>query len=424
MDLDHTTTKTSGRVFYGWWIVMAAALIGVYSGGTFIYGLTVFINPVIRDFGWSYLEVSAAISVTGALIGVFAPIVGSIVDRYGSRLVLVGSAILSGTGFILLGFTDSIAWFYMAFSILSLGSAGCGSIVLQAPIANWFRRRVGFAMGITSAGVGIGGILVPAITWLVSQYQWRMASIIIGVGTVIVICIMAIFIRQRPEKYGLLPDGDRPSASFLAVNVNTKPVNKSARRDLSAKVALRGRAFWILALAISIYFFGLNAVVIHIMPFLESVSLEPGTAAFVVTFLPVFSIVGRIGYGWLGDHIKRKYALALTLLSQAMGLVIFVFAPVTWSLLLFVIIYGSGFGGSIALGPAMIREYFGRTSFGSIQGWMIASSTLAGVSGPILAGWIFDTQHSYNPAWLIFAAANVIGLVLVMWLRPLKSSPI
>ena len=411
-----TESHGRGRLFYGWWIVVAAALMGTYSGGTYIYGITVFVNPIIREFGWSYLIVAGAVSVTGSILGLFSPLVGGLVDRFGSKRLIIICGAFSGAGFVILGFTNSLPVFFTAFGFMSVGSMGTGSIVLQAVIANWFRRRVGLAMGATSAGVGMGGLLLPVISWLVLQYEWRTASIVLGIGTIVILTALAQVMRQRPEDHGYLPDGERLSADFRAsqLALGTRP---PPAPEVKVRRALKTSTFWFISLAISIYFMGLNAIILHIVPYLESVGMPAGSAALVATFLPIFSITGRLGYGWLGDRIPRKYVLAITLGSQALGLAMFLLAPATWALALFTVAYGPGFGGSIATGPAMVRDYFGRTSFGTIQGWLFATTSLGGMAGPVLAGWMFDSQQSYALAWAVFAAATAAVIVPVVLIR-------
>ncbi|MEW6143343.1 MAG: MFS transporter [Chloroflexota bacterium] len=410
------TTEIGPRVFYGWWILLAAVTVNIIGGGTAIYGLTLFIKPVVAEFNWSYLEVSSAIAITGVLVGVLSPIIGGFVDRFGSRKVVLISSILVGTGFIILSFTSSIFVFYLAFAVMAAGVGGIGSIPLQAVIGNWFRRRMGFAMGITSTGVGLGGLILPVIAWLILTWDWRTASLAVGIGICIIMPALAMVLRHRPEDYGYHPDGEKPSPLFQTA----EPAGKGEKRPadgITAGKALRTNTFWLLAVAYSIYFMALNAVILHIAPFLQSVELEPSTAALLATTLAIISNIGRIGYGYLGDRIPRRYAFAITFLSQSLGLVVVLFAPSAWALGLFIFLYGTGYGGSVALSSAMTREYFGRTSFGAIQGWFFASTTFAGMVGPMFAGWIFDINQSYNVAWMVFAVANACGIASVLALK-------
>ena len=150
------------------------------------------------------------------------------------------------------------------------------------------------------------------------------------------------------------------------------------------------------------------------MPYLASVNLAAGSAVLVATFIPLLSIVGRLGFGWLGDVIAKKHALALTLGFQVIGLLVFCYAPTLWSLVVFLITFSTGYGGAAALQPAIQREYFGRRSFGSIQGMMATIMTVGGIIGPALTGWIFDTRASYQLAWIGFATATAIAIPLVL----------
>jgi MFS family permease len=404
------------RVFFGWWIVLSAATLNAFNGGTAIYGLTLFIKPVINSFGWSYLEVSSAIAVTGVIVGLMSPVIGVMVDRFGSKLVVVVSSLVVGISFLILAFTNSIYVFYLAFAVMSFGVSGIGSIPLQAVIGNWFRRRMGLAMGITSAGVGFGGLMLPVISWLILTWDWRVAAIVVGLSVCIIMPALAMVLRRYPEDYGYNPDGEKPSPLFKTVE-SSGHTEKEVNRGVTARKAIRSRTFWLLAIAYSIYFMGLNAVILHIVPYFQSINLEPTTAAFLATTLALISNVGRVGYGYLGDRIPRKFAFAATLLSQAVGLSVILIAPSALTIGAFILLYSTGYGGSVALSSAMTREYFGRTAFGAIQGWFFAATTLAGMTGPMLAGWVFDTNTNYDLAWIIFAVANFLGIASVLALK-------
>ncbi|NIS60075.1 MAG: MFS transporter, partial [Proteobacteria bacterium] len=168
-------------IFYGWWIVMASFLMASYFGAI-VYGFTAFFEPIAEELGWSYTQVSIAFSLRGLEMGILAPVMGFLVDRFGPRKLAFFGVSTVGFSLILLGLTNSLVVFYGAFILLGLGAGGCTSTVLMTAVAHWFRRNVGKAMGIVACGFGAGGILIPLIVGLIDLYQWRTALIILGLG--------------------------------------------------------------------------------------------------------------------------------------------------------------------------------------------------------------------------------------------------
>ncbi|MCL0036212.1 MFS transporter [Dehalococcoidia bacterium] len=359
------------------------------------------------EFGWSYLAFSLAASLRGIERGLAAPLVGLLVDRLGPRKLIFCGALVAGMGFILLSRTSSLAMFYGACIVLSIGFSASANVVLTTAVAHWFHRRVSLAMGLMTTGFGMGGLLLPVVMWLINHYEWRTTLLLLGIGTWIIIPLLALVIRHKPEQYGYLPDGDLiPAMENAESDTNM--------REFDAKQALRTRTFWLLSLSFAIRFMGVGAVILHVMPYLTSLGLASGSAVLVATFIPLLSIVGRLGFGWLGDVFSKKYVLALTAAFQTAGLLAFYYAPSLWALIIFLITFGSGYGGAIALRPAIQRQYFGRSAFGSIQGASIAVMTIGGIIGPAFAGWIFDIRASYQLAWLILAIVTAIAIPLIM----------
>ena len=128
------------RIYYGWWIVLANFAIVFYVAGTIFYGFTAFIEPLVAEFGWSYAQVSLASSIRGLEMGILAPVVGLLVDRFGSRRLLFIGIIVLGAGIILLGFTQSLLMFYGSFVLIAFGAGGCTSVVTLTVVTNWFDR--------------------------------------------------------------------------------------------------------------------------------------------------------------------------------------------------------------------------------------------------------------------------------------------
>jgi len=401
-------------LFYGWWIVAASFLISVYVGCCGFFGFTAMIDPIVREFGWSYTEVSFASSLRGLEMGILAPIVGVLVDRFGPRKLILIGVVTIGAGFMLLSLTQSLWMFYASFILLAFGAGGCTSVVTLAVVARWFRRNLGKAMGITVSGFGASGLLVPVIVWLVDSYGWRTAMIMQGVGMWVLGIPLAMLIRNRPEEMGLVPDGARLSKPGTAAASGQPEIPDV---EIPFRDALTSRPFIYLNIVEALRFTTLTAVVIHVMPFLATEGIPRDTAGLVAAAIPLFSIPGRFGFGWMGDVTDKRYVMAASFCCMTAGLVAFHFAAAWWPIALFLLLFSPGFGGNMVMRGAVIREYFGVRSFGKLAGITLGAASIGGVIGPTLTGWVFDTFGAYDPVWIVFAAILVVAIFLSFKIR-------
>lgn len=363
----------------------------------------------MEEFGWSYTQISFAASLRGLEMGIFAPLIGFLVDRFGSRKLILCGTITVGFGLILLSLTQSLAMFYGSFLFLAFGAGGCASVVIMTAVANWFRKNVGIALGVAMSGFGASGLLVPIIVRLIDVYDWRGTLIILGLGMWILGIPLSLVIRNRPEQYGYLPDGE------LSADPITNLENQRKGVEIGIKEGLKKRSFLYLILAEAIRMMTLAAVVIHIMPYLSSVGMSRATAGLVAGAMPLFSIIGRFGFGWLSDVIEKRHVMAMTFLFMGVGMLAFCYVHVMWVVYLFLLVFSSGYGGSMVLRGSILREYFGRDSFGKMIGITMGSASIGGIIGPTLAGWTFDTLGSYHVVWLVFC--GIIGLAMTIVLR-------
>ncbi|MFH1092185.1 MAG: MFS transporter, partial [Pseudomonadota bacterium] len=369
-------------LYYGWWIVLACFIIAMYVAGAIFYGVTAFVNPLVKEFGWSYAQVSLAASLRGLEMGLFAPIIGILVDRVGTRILLLVGMITVGAGLVLLSFTQSLLTFYAAFLVLSFGAGGCTTVVLMTSGVKWFKKRVGLALGIVFAGYGAGGLLVPLFVKLIDLYQWRTALLIVGVGAWVIGIPLALVVRDNPQKYGLEVDGASPS--------ETKPAMEAAapRRVLGLGQAFKNRDFMLVLFAEAFRFFIVSSLVMHIMPYLTGQGISRSTAGFIAAGIPLVSIAGRLGFGWLGDLYKKKYVLACSFSFMFVGLLALAYVNIFALLILFMLAFPIGYGGGTTVRGALIREYFGAASFGKLIGITMGVSSLAEIIGPTLTGWV------------------------------------
>ncbi|MFC1901747.1 MFS transporter [Chloroflexota bacterium] len=408
------------KIFYGWWIVAACFLIAALSGGFVFLGFTALIEPIADEFGWSYAQISLAASLIGVELGLIAPISGLLVDRWGPRRLAVSGVLLIGFGLMFLSRISSLVTFYTGYALIAVGISGCSPTVLMTTIANWFRKKLGIALGIVSSGFAIGGLLVPMIVKLISVFDWRMALIIMGLTTLVIGLPFSLLFRHKPEQYGYLPDGEKSTIK----TTDEVPLHPESNEvAFGTKQALKSRTFWHIGLAMMFQAGLISAVVAHIMPFLSSIGIERSTASLAAMSTPLISIFGRLGSGWLSDRYNKKRAAIGCFVIMAFGLLCanLVFISFLWLIVPFLILFGIGWGGYSIIRAALIREYFGRSNFGSIFGFYAGITALGSFSGPLFAGWVFDSWASYQIAWLVFAILIFVGMLIIATTPPVSS---
>jgi MFS family permease len=386
------------------------SMASLYRSGSLSYGFTAFFEPIVEEFGWSYTQVSIAFSFRGLEMGILSPLMGFLVDRFGPRKLAFSGVLIIGFGLILLGLTNSLVMFYSAFALFVFGASGCSSTVFMTAAAHWFRRNVGKSMGIVGCGFAAGGILIPLIVWLIDLYQWRTTLIILGVGMWALGIPLSLIIRHRPEQYGYLPDGEIPAKP----NFNHKGRD---REEGSFKEALKSGNLWKMGVAEVIRNMIAMAITIHVMPYLSSVGMSRATSAFVATSIPLLSIIGRVGFGWLGDIFDKRRLMVLLYCFFGMGTLVFSYIHIKWLIFPFLLLFSTAWGGGQPLRAAIVMEYFGRVSFGRVLGITSGIGAIGGVIGPAVAGWTFDTVESYQPVWLWFAGTTLLAIVLILQLK-------
>ncbi|MGD9032310.1 MAG: MFS transporter [Desulfobacteraceae bacterium] len=399
------------KIFYGWWVVLACFGISFYVGGVVFFGFTAFFEPLRDEFGWSYTQISLAASLRGLEMGIFAPLVGFLVDRFGSRKLILFGTITVGFGLILLSLTRSLVMFYGFCLLVAFGAGGCTTLVLTTVVANWFHRNMGIALGAMMSGYGASGLLVPFIVGLIDVYDWRITLIILGIGMLIVGTPSSFVIRNRPEPYGYFPDGKLSNEADLDLGTQDRAIG------IGLRGLFRKRSYLFLNIVEALRFMILVAVITHIMPYLSSAGVARSTAGIVAGAIPLVSILGRIGFGWLGDVWDKRYVMACTFLSTGLGMLALSYVQARWALCIFLLLFSSGFGGGATLRGSILKEYFGRDSFGKMFGIIMGSSALGGIIGPALAGWVFDTSGSYCPIWILFCALSGLSIPLILKIR-------
>jgi len=411
------------KVFYGWWMVLASAIMNLLSGASFFYGFTVFFNPIRETFNWTAAQTSLAFTFQRLESGLMGPVAGLLVDRLGPRKLMMLGWSAFGLGFILMSHISSLWSFYVNFIIVSIGLSFGSFIVVNTAIAHWFVKKRSRALTMTYVGFGLSGMLVPLVSLAVQEFGWRSTLFWLGVIMWATGILFSLVFRHKPEPYGYLPDGELRQAGDAAPEKTTQQ-NASSSAGLTVRETLRTPAFWFLSIASIFQFMGIAALSVHVVPYLESVGIEHTLAALVVSGITVCSLIGRLGFGLLGDYQNKKYLITICVILQTAGLLAFAFinADMKWLIILFLLTYGPGYGGPIPLRPGLQADYFGTKSYGTVMGLMSLISMVGGLVSPVFAGWIYDTTGSYQTAWFWLAGLTFPAVILYLLASPPRSA--
>jgi sugar phosphate permease len=408
------------KLFYGWWIVVAAFFISAYANGVVFYSFTAIFEPVVKDLGLSYTQVSFAASIRGFETSFLGPLVGFLFDRFGPRRLIFAGAVIIGIGLLLLSRTNSLGTFYFSFFLMAMGLSSCTGFILTSVVGNWFRKKATTVMGITLCGSAVGGLLVPLVTRLIDVLDWRMAMVVIGLVAWCILLPLSLLVRHKPEQYGYLPDGDE-----MIEPVSTETLTTPQKTEMSTgmRQTLKSRVFWLISLGFLTHYLVISAVLTHIMPYLSSINVPRSSSSLAASGIPLASILGRLTFGWFGDRFDKRRVAAIGFILTALGLLLLNYIDTigTWILVPFVIIFGVGFGGPVPLALSMLLGYFGRARSSSIVGLFMGVIVIGSIVGPPLAGWIFDNYGSYQIAWFAYVGITIVGMTMLIIAPPVNS---
>jgi MFS family permease len=416
----HVTEKSGkkGRIFFGWYMVAASVVANTIFSAAYFQGFGVLILPIERTFGWDRWVISAAMSLRQLESGIVSPAVGFLLDRFSARKLIFWSAVISGTGFIGLGFTSGIVMFFLCFVVISLGASGVShAVTWPVIISRWFRRNRGLATGLAVTGPIFGSPIVILNTQIEETYGWRVVLFGYGILILVGITLLSMLVRDRPEPYGLRPDGDPPEDSVTKEHHSGSPRRIDA--GLTMHAVFRTKEFWLFTSYLSGTFAVNSAVQGHMIPyFQQDIGLSAAWAAVVMSMVFIISGIGRIGGGYLLDRMDYRLVLAVVAAMMGLGLLYLQVVPVktVWATLPFAVMFGVSFGCLVPMRGTVGSIMFGTRTIGGILGLLQGGPIAAGVIGPFVMGLIFDLNGNYSTAiWgLIVISALMIPMSLAM----------
>ena len=406
---------TLGRgVFYGWWLVGAAAfLLGLMSLCVF-QGLGIFLDALEEQFDWSRTALTGAFVLARAEGAVIGPLEGILIDRFGSRRMIVIGYLTMGTGFLLFSQIQDLWQFYAVFMLISVGSGLGGYLAIITVINNWFSRHRSFAMASAMSGIHLGGFLLPILALGIQYHGFRWTTFGIGIFLLAATGPTARLIRNRPEDYDLQPDGDTASPSGPRTSETGRAAETESHQDFTVSQALRTQAFWMLTIVHVSSSVAIVTLSIQLVPKLTDMALSPVGATMVVLTYTAIALLTQFVAGYMADRLPKLPVLFVFLMFQATAVVIIALAETVTLAYLFAVIYGIGFGGRIPLLVSIRGEYFGRKAFATLMGLSSFPNNLAMIGAPLFAAYMFDTRGSYLIPFMSLAVFNFLGAVLTL----------
>ena len=385
--------------------------------------LAVFVVPMTAEFGWSRGVFSGALSLGGLLAVVVAPMVGRWIDKYGSGVVLAVSSAIVGVCGLGLSQAVNLGGYYGLFVPGRACFAAPLELAPSTALSNWFIRRRPRALAILMGTQGTGLAAMPMVAqWIIGGWGWRAAWSSLGIYTLAVGVIPAFLMIRRPEDVGLvgdpMPRGSGPRNA--AGSPSGSRVQDVPEPDFTTRQALRTRSFWILSVFSAAVFLVQGGVSVHQAAHFIDQGVPGSSAASIVSIFALSQVAGGLVWSNLAAKIPVRFLLASSGMAVALGAIFTGFSgTLVWGLCSAAML-GGGIGGIHLLLRLVWADFYGRSSLGSIRGVTLPVQIGGQLTGPLVAGFMFDATGTYRTAFLLVAATAALASVMVLAATPPK----
>ena len=394
------------RIYYGWWVVGAAAGAQFGNAATAINILTIFVLPMSTEFGWSRTGVAAATSLGAILGAIVAPFSGRLIDRIGSRVILTLGSLLVVCACLGLATVGSLIGFYVAFTIARSAEQGLVQVGAAPVVAKWFFKYRGRAMSLIFFASSAGMIITaPLVQLIISNFGWRLAWVMLA-GNMFLIGVVpcALLIRRQPEDLGLMLDG--AGEDYTGVESDTI----STDTIWSMHDAVGTYSFWAVLGSLFIAAICTSGVGLHLIPYLVQQNISSGAAVSVISVMAFSGAIAAIVLGWVSEKISPRIMLGAVYLLSAISLVVLLNTTTLSLAYTFAILNGIVGTGVNTLAPILWARFYGRGIMGSIYGISRSTQVVGFAIGPLASGLVYDSFGSYENALIWFAVLSLVSV--------------
>jgi MFS family permease len=391
--------------------------VGLFLGPPLlVFSFSVFFKSLVVDFHASRAAVSFAFSLFNVVGALWLPATGAFIDRYGAKRVILISIFLYGLILCSTIWVSSGLWqLYLLFTLLGIAmSSGAAPVPYGVVISHWFNRHRGLALAVSMMGIGIGSIVVPILSQrLITAVGWRETFAIFG-GAVLLLPlpVLAALLQNDPKERGLLPDGDKEDRlAHLA---------QLSEQGLNWHEIWHSSTFWIMIAIFSLTGASVHGAVLHMSAIFTDRGVSAERAAIATSLVGAAVILGRLGSGFLLDHMFAPRVAMIFYGATTVGIAILCGAHLGNIALVASFLVGLGMGAEVESMGYMVSRYFGLRVFGTAYGYTFGAFMISGSAGVLLMGLGYDRFHSYTVALAGFCAAMVLALVLLTRLGPYR----
>ena len=396
------------RLFYGWVVVGASALIVCIGMGA-LFSLGVFLKPMADTMGWSRGAISSVALLNWIAMGLGSFVWGALSDRIGTRGVAVAGGLLLGLGLVLSSQVQALWQLYVTFGGMVGFAVGAFYAPLTSTATKWFTARRGLAVALVSSGIGVGILAVaPLARALINAWDWRIALLVIGDLAWLIVVPAALVIREQPGDVGAAAMGGASRAG----------------REYTTREVLTTPQFWGIALTHFACCAAHSGPIFHMVTHATDQGIGAMAAATALGVSGLASIAGRVGGGVVADRIGVKPTLLAGLALQAAMIVFYLFVKDVAPFYVLSVVFGVAYGGVMPLYALVTREYFGEKVMGAAYGGVFLVSTLGMGLGSFAGGVVYDRLGSY--AWLYGGsfAIGALAVALALTFRPPRPLPV
>ena len=403
------------KVFYGWYILSIGMVGAFMAAGTSQLFMSIMLKPLTQEFGWSRTAATGAITTGTIISGILSLPIGRLADKYGPRVLTSLGALI--TAFAFTAFTQFVnLWqFYLIFIVSrAISTNTLSNIVPRTAAVNWFFRFRGRALGLLAMSPALGASVLTIIAqFIMKNHGWRVVFAIFAIGMIVFQAIpAALILRKRPEDFGLLPDGERKAA--VSITSSTQ-VGAEEELNWTLRDAIRTSAIWLLSAAIVVALAVNAGIGFHMAAYFTDVGIDSTIAVGAISVYALTGAISNLIWGFLTERLPERLMAATVMIIGAGAILFLHFVRTAAGAYAFAVIFGLSSRGEGILVNIILAQYYGRSSFGAINGFVFPFSMIGLGFGPLISSVSFDLTGSYNAGFNIFIVASLIAATL-LWM--------